>query len=62
MHAQLFLGFWIETAVKNTLFLPGGDFALFLLMHYRIVLGEQFKIRVIHEQALICFLYVYIYT
>lgn len=58
MHAQLFLGFWIETAVKNTFFCAGEDFALFLLMHCRIVLGILFKIRVVYEQTLIYFYYV----
>lgn len=44
MHAKLFLCFCIETDVENTFFAE--DFAIFLLMYHRIVLGIFFsKIR-----------------
>lgn len=56
-HAQLFLGFWIETTVKSIFFFPRDGFPLFLLMRCRIVLGILFKMRVVYEQTLTCFHY-----
>lgn len=56
IHAQLFPSFWIETAVKDVSFLAGEDSSLFLLMHCRIVLGILFKIRVVYDEILTCFL------